>query len=271
MSYSSPSYRLTPQRWLRACLMLGFLAFLVLHMARAQSLPFASETQSGAALGVSVLDVVAADVAAFSLPEERGARVTEVHPQTSAAVAGFLVHDVIVAVNRRPLESTFELLRRIQDIPLGRDAVFTVIRQGRALDLNARLQRPGQPVLGAAPDAAAAPPAPNPEPVPKPEHPQVVPPDRLGAQLQPVEGQLARFFGVAEGESGLLLRSVVPTGGAARAGLQAGDVILGLDGERTPTDSALMDALVASEGAAVRVTVLRDRKPLTIELPGESL
>jgi serine protease Do len=52
----------------------------------------------------------------------------------------------------------------------------------------------------------------------------------LGAELRPVDQEIAKGLGL-DRPRGVLVRRVVPDGPAARAGLQAGDVVLSVDGQ----------------------------------------
>lgn len=84
----------------------------------------------------------------------------------------------------------------------------------------------------------------------------------LGADLEELEGQLAEFFGV---EAGVLVRQVLGGSPADRAGLRAGDVIVAVDGKPVSRPEAIDEAASATSGdAAVRVEVVRDRKPVSL-------
>ncbi|MGH9313530.1 MAG: RIP metalloprotease RseP, partial [Vicinamibacterales bacterium] len=62
---------------------------------------------------------------------------------------------------------------------------------------------------------------------------------------------------------------VTPGMPAERAGLQAGDVVVAVDGEPRPEHPALLARLKASAGRPVRLSVLRDGKPLEIVVTPE--
>ncbi len=82
----------------------------------------------------------------------------------------------------------------------------------------------------------------------------------LGVGLQPLTRELARSFGLDQ-PHGALVSDVTPGSGAAKAGLQAGDVIVRFNG--TDVDSAsTLRRLVAEvkPGRRVAVEVLRDGK-----------
>jgi serine protease Do len=96
----------------------------------------------------------------------------------------------------------------------------------------------------------------------------------LGVVLQPLTPQLAASFGV-EGRKGALISEVSPDSPAARAGLQAGDVVLEVDGQKvdSPGDVARGVGL-AAPGRAATLTIWRDKasRPVRVvlgEAPGE--
>jgi serine protease Do len=87
---------------------------------------------------------------------------------------------------------------------------------------------------------------------------------RIGVAVQSVNQSLAQSFGLAKPE-GALVSSVEDGSPAARAGLKAGDVILGFDGKRID-ESAGLPALVAQTkpGQVASLRVWRDKAERTM-------
>jgi serine protease Do len=82
----------------------------------------------------------------------------------------------------------------------------------------------------------------------------------VGVVVQTLTPELARHFSLKE-KQGVLVRDVEPESPAAKAGLQRGDILLGLDGR--PLRSAeeyLQRERESSHGATLRLRVLRDRE-----------
>src|SRR5699024_4164814 len=80
----------------------------------------------------------------------------------------------------------------------------------------------------------------------------------LGVMIQPVSRDLAESFGMDEPE-GALVADLDPEGPAARGGLQAGDIVLEVDGERIASSEALPRLIGAiAPGEEVELVVLRD-------------
>ncbi|WP_404296924.1 DegQ family serine endoprotease [Halomonas sp.] len=90
----------------------------------------------------------------------------------------------------------------------------------------------------------------------------------LGVMIQPVSRDLAESFGM-DGPSGALIADLDPSGPAARDGLQAGDVILEVDGSRVH-DSSTLPRLIGgiAPGSEVELKLMRDgeRRELSITL-----
>jgi len=82
---------------------------------------------------------------------------------------------------------------------------------------------------------------------------------RLGVAIQEIDQSLADSFGLAR-PSGALVSSVDKDGPAARAGLEAGDVILGIDGQPVEISGEL-PAIVAAKrpGETIRLQVWRNK------------
>src|SRR6478672_10854318 len=86
----------------------------------------------------------------------------------------------------------------------------------------------------------------------------------LGVGLQPLDENLAPSLGLPK-DSGEIVRSVVPNGPAARAGLQQGDVIVKVNGQAVTPDQTV-SYLVANTpvGARVPLEIIRSGKRATV-------
>lgn len=86
----------------------------------------------------------------------------------------------------------------------------------------------------------------------------------LGIQIQPVTDDLAASLGIARNR-GEFVQAVTPGGAAAAAGLQAGDVVVKIDGKEVTRDQNL-SFIVANErpGARIPIEVIRNGKRLTV-------
>jgi hypothetical protein len=84
---------------------------------------------------------------------------------------------------------------------------------------------------------------------------------RLGVSIQNLGDQLAEYFGV---EGGALITSVLEDSPAERAGLEAGDVIVGIADEDVEGPGDVMSALAEQEAGPVSVRIVRERQPRTV-------
>jgi serine protease DegQ len=87
----------------------------------------------------------------------------------------------------------------------------------------------------------------------------------LGIEPQDLVAEAALALGVENG--GVLIRSIVPSGPADRAGILARDVVTEIDG-RAIRDTPALLARIAElpPGGTTKVTVWRDRKAVTVEV-----
>jgi membrane-associated protease RseP (regulator of RpoE activity) len=88
---------------------------------------------------------------------------------------------------------------------------------------------------------------------------------RLGATVQGLSPQLARFFKLQDGESGALVSEVHSGQAAEKGGLQAGDVITAVDGEAVKTPMDLTRIISKKEGT-VELRVIRDGSEKTFQI-----
>lgn len=175
---------------------------------------------------------------------EEGLRVESIDPDSPLADAGFQEGDVITAINGEAIDTSMPrlMLRLFRfDKPL----VFTVQRNGEEIEITVD------------PAALAG------RYLPKIT---LVQPTQLGVSFQTIDADLA-----AEKElpvtSGALIVEVFEDTPAARAGLQAGDIVLTVDGEAVDEEHTLRDRLAAyEEGDVVTLTVRRGEEELSLEV-----
>lgn len=88
---------------------------------------------------------------------------------------------------------------------------------------------------------------------------------RLGADLQPLTAQLAKYFGVAS-QKGVLIGSVDDSGAARSAGLMAGDVVIAVDGKEVRSPRDVTSAIASKGGEEVELRIVRDRREQSVRV-----
>jgi serine protease Do len=81
----------------------------------------------------------------------------------------------------------------------------------------------------------------------------------LGVEAQSVTQAMAKALELPKNDNGALVASIAPDSPAAKAGLQPGDVILSVDGQKvgTPRDLAV-DMAAEKPGSAAKLDIMRD-------------
>ena len=161
-------------------------------------------------LGVSLDDVDEEYQKQLGLPEQRGAVVTRVAPDSPADEAGVQRYDVIVALDGNPVEAGADLVKTISSSPPETPVKMSVYRDGKRLELEATLDERVTQVDKRDPEI----PTRQPDPV-----------DKLGLTVQPLTPSAIRRYGFPEGSHGVMVARVNPLSSAADEGLRRGDVI----------------------------------------------
>jgi serine protease Do len=88
----------------------------------------------------------------------------------------------------------------------------------------------------------------------------------LGATLQAVDEELAPSLGIPK-DSGEIVRSLVPTGPGALAGLQQGDVIVKVNGQQVTPDQTVSYLIANSPvGSRIPIEIIRNGRRATISV-----
>ena len=236
----------------------------------------------GSQLGVSVKDLDP------SVQGKSGAIVEEVREGSAAEKAGIRVGDVIAEFDGERVRGVRHLTRLVSETPEGRSVKAVVERGGTRVDLTVTPES-GAMAFGGGDFELMVPPMrfehlPGVDRELRRELERSLPREgtwsfrgrpgegfafrmhergRLGVSIQPLEGQLAEYFGTS---SGVLVNSVEKDSPAGRAGLKAGDVVTAVNGKAVSEPSELIEAVRAVEdGSTLSIDVVRDRKPQTLK------
>lgn len=91
----------------------------------------------------------------------------------------------------------------------------------------------------------------------------------LEEQSQYTDAQLEEYFGTAKG---IYINNITEDGGAEKAGLKKGDIIIQIDGEEVSTMNKINTILISKQiGDKVKVTYMRDGKVLSCEVTLEGM
>ena len=164
-------------------------------------------------LGVHVQAVDQSLADSFGLDSPAGALVSSVEPGSAAAEAGLKAGDVVLDYNGAPVRDSAALSMHVNTTPPGEKATLNVWRDGKKLTLTAKIRSADEQVASADDHSGGG-----------------ASPATLGLTVRPLTREEREQAGVT---SGLVVQSA--EGKAAEAGIQEGDVLLGVDG--TPVES----------------------------------
>ena len=201
-------------------------------------------------LGVG-LQPVSDDIAAsLGLPKDRGEIVRTVQPGTPAAKAGIQQGDVIVAVNGKDVNPDQTVSYLVANLPVGTRSTITVMRGGKKFNIPVLVtQRPTEEQLakqlGEEDEGTAGGSSGTATPTTQ----------ALGLSLQPINAQIAQALKLPPGTTGVVITAVDASSDAAEKGLQRGDVVIAVQGQKVTTPAQVAAAVDAAKKAG-RTSVL---------------
>jgi serine protease Do len=194
---------------------------------------------SHARLGVMVQDLNQALAESFGLSRPDGALISNVDPDSPAAAAGLKPGDVITQVHGAAIERAGDLSNRIGlDVP-GSRVSLKIWRDHATREITVKLAK-AEPESLRRPSSGSD------------EHGQLGLALRLLTREERSEGGL---------DHGLVVEDVA--GPAARAGIQAGDIVLGIDGQPA-TSVEQMRSVVRSHPKTIALLIERDGQKIYV-------
>jgi serine protease Do len=171
-----------------------------------------------------------------------GALVASVVPDGPAAKAGVQPGDVIAAVNGAQVKDPRDLAMDVANVAPGSKADLAVIRDGK--------QQTVDVAVGTLPNEQTAATGPQDANGGQP---------KVGVALAPLSPQLRNQLGLDDHASGAVVAQVTPGSPADRAGLQAGDLLMGVGGKKVSNPTDAVTALRnAPAGRPLALRILRD-------------
>jgi S1-C subfamily serine protease len=239
-------------------------------------------------LGIGFQDLSEEQAAALHIKLGTGVEVTKVDQDGPAGRAGLRPHDVIVSLNGQLLSGADGLHKMIREGGVGMNVALMVLRGGQSVAVNAQLasrdevERQAMARMAAAADPSVSGEGGSvvvvetyseetaPGPAADAHGPGFIASmlhmtPFTGLAMETMEPQLAGFFGAPAG-MGLLVHTVMPNSPAAAAGLRAGDVVVKADAVALKSAGDWTKRLHASKGGPIALTVIRDRRELTLTI-----
>jgi serine protease Do len=188
-------------------------------------------------LGILPQDLDEALAEYYGLGETTGVVVGEVTEGTPASEAGFQVHDIITEFDGEPVDSARIFRLRVGNTPPDQEVSFKVLRDGKELDLRAKLDKRDEKQLArmggrSLPGGGIAPGR------------EFLP----GVTIGNLDAESRSAAGVPEDVEGVIVTSVEEGSKAAAVGLSEGDVIVEVDRQAVRNVREAMDIRQLSPG-----------------------
>ena len=201
-------------------------------------------------VGVEAQQITAATAQAMRLKENSGALLAGVQPDSPAAEAGLQPGDVIQAVNGTKISNPKELAMNVANIQPGEQAHLTILHDGQTKDVNVK--------VGSLPNDQTA----SNGGQERGEHHA-----QIGLALAPLSPDLRDQLDIPDGTKGAVVQGVQPGSPAEAAGLQPGDVIVGVGRQAvsSPAEAAkAMRTALNSSDHALALRVIRNGQPVFV-------
>ena len=191
-------------------------------------------------LGVSLRELDKASAEDLGVDVKKGAFVAHVFNGSPAAKAGFLPGDFVVSVQGADVKGQADVVRVVGDLAVGKTAAFSVIRDGKRIDLSALIEARNPKV--ATNDGNLFP----------------------GIDVISLGSEDLDKSKLPSGVKGVFVANVVPKSMAAIAGLKPGDIITAMGDKDLTTVRDFYKRLNDPSAKNLSLTVKRDGESVTL-------
>jgi len=163
-------------------------------------------------LGVSIQDVTPDLAKQFSLPEARGALITDVLENSPSAKAGLQQGDVIVSYDGKPVENPGSLRNHVAQTSVGKKVKVGVIRDKKEKEFEVTIaEQPKEMSSKGGEESAGS---------------DEVSTALAGIEVRDLTPNLAQRYGISKSLKGVLITRIEPGSTAADTGLREGDLVV---------------------------------------------
>ena len=165
-------------------------------------------------LGISIQEVTPDLAKQFSLPEAKGALVTDVLENSPAAKAGLQQGDVIVSYDGKPVENPGSLRNHVAQTGIGKKVKVGVVRDKKEKEFEVMITEQPKDVSRRGEEGAAASPD------------EEVSTALAGIEVRDLTPDLARRLGLSKADRGVVITRIEPGSTAADSGLREDDLLV---------------------------------------------
>jgi serine protease Do len=187
-------------------------------------------------LGVEIQSVTPEIAASLGQKNMKGAIVASVTPNSPASHAGFQAGDIVIAVNGKGVDDNRDLTRRVAALQAGKDATFTIDRNGATKTLTAKIgSRKEEEVASNTPQQSGY------------SGPNTA--EAMGLGLASITPEMRQAYNLGDNVHGVVVTKVDPNSDAADKGLEPGDVLLSVANHPVHSPQEVKASVAAAQAA----------------------
>ncbi len=250
-----------------AAMVTGLIVVLFMAFGVSSAKKYKSYTSKTPWIGVYTQEIDKDLSEKFDLNQDEGIVIVKVVDDSPADEAGLKRKDVIIEFDGKKVDGSEPLADFVADTKVGDDVDVVVLRKGQKKDLTVEIgEKPESNWRDYSRQAFTSQFLKNNLAL------AIGHRGYMGVAIQDLNDQLGDYFGVKNGD-GVLITEVGEDTPAEKAGLKAGDVIVGADDEEIDDSEDIYDVMSdKEEGDTVTITYLRkgDKHKVPVEVTEES-